>query len=70
MNRDEMIAIIEKGKDKMPGFEKELTKERIADLADYILFMKEKTTNSTFQVPVTLILILSGCGIAGITRNR
>ncbi len=37
MNRDEMIAIIEKGKDKMPAFEKELTKEQIAAIIDYIL---------------------------------
>ncbi len=37
MNRDEMIAIIEKGNDKMPGFEKDLTKERIAGIADYVL---------------------------------
>jgi len=37
MSRDEMIAITEKGKDKMPGFEKELTKEQIADIVNYIL---------------------------------
>lgn len=43
MNRDEMIAIIEKGRDKMPGFEKELTKEQIADIVDYIVFMKKRT---------------------------
>lgn len=42
MNRDEMIAIIEKGRDKMPGFEKELTKEQIANIADYIVFLKKK----------------------------
>jgi mono/diheme cytochrome c family protein len=40
MSRDEMIAIIEKGKDKMPGFEKELTREQIANLADYVIFLK------------------------------
>ena len=36
MNRDQMIAITEKGKDKMPSFEKELTKEQIADIVNYI----------------------------------
>lgn len=43
MNREEMIAIIEKGRDKMPGFEKEMTKEQIADITDYIIFMKKRT---------------------------
>jgi mono/diheme cytochrome c family protein len=43
MNREEMIAIIEKGKDKMPGFEKELTKEQITDLVDYIIFLKKRS---------------------------
>jgi len=43
MNRDDMIAIIEKGKDKMPGFEKELIKDQITAIVDYILgFRKEK----------------------------
>jgi cytochrome c5 len=42
MNKDEMIAIIEKGKDKMPGFEKELTKEQIADIVDYIILLKNR----------------------------
>jgi mono/diheme cytochrome c family protein len=42
MNRDEIIAIIEKGKDKMPGFENELTREQIADLADYVIFLKSR----------------------------
>lgn len=36
MNREEMIAIIEKGKDKMPAFEGKLTKSQISDLVDYI----------------------------------
>ena len=44
MNREEMIAIIEKGKDKMPGFEKELTKEQITNVVDYIIFLKKKPT--------------------------
>ena len=43
MNRDEMIAIIEKGRDKMPGFEKELTKEQIADIVDYVIFLKKRS---------------------------
>ncbi len=42
MNREEMMAIIAKGKDKMPGFEQELTKEQISDLADYVLFLKKR----------------------------
>jgi mono/diheme cytochrome c family protein len=43
MTRDEMIAIIEKGRDKMPGFEKEMTKAQITDIADYIIFMKKRS---------------------------
>lgn len=42
MNREEMIAIIEKGRDKMPGFEKELTKEQITEIVDYIIFLKNR----------------------------
>ncbi len=42
MNRDEMIAIVQTGKDKMPGFEKELTKEQIAGIIDYIIFLRKK----------------------------
>jgi cytochrome c5 len=42
MNKDEMIAIIETGKDKMPGFEKELTKEQITALVDYVMGLKKK----------------------------
>jgi mono/diheme cytochrome c family protein len=41
MNREEMIAITEKGKDKMPGFEKELTEEQISDIVDYINALKK-----------------------------
>ena len=36
MSREEMIAITEKGKDKMPAFEKELTKEQIMGIMDYM----------------------------------
>jgi mono/diheme cytochrome c family protein len=42
MNREEMIAITEKGRDKMPGFEKELTQEQIADIVDYIIALKKR----------------------------
>jgi len=42
MNREEMIAITEKGKGKMPGFAKELTKERIGAVVDYILDFRAK----------------------------
>ncbi len=65
MNREEMIAIIEKGKDKMPGFEKELTKEQITDVVDYIIFLKKKPTVRSGS-STRLVLILSGCFIIGI----
>jgi mono/diheme cytochrome c family protein len=42
MSRDEMIAIIEKGKNKMPSFEKDLTKDQITAIADYILLFRKK----------------------------
>jgi mono/diheme cytochrome c family protein len=42
MNREEMVAVIEKGRDKMPAFEKELTKEQINDIADYIIAFSKK----------------------------
>jgi len=42
MNREEMIAITEKGKDKMPGFEKEMTKDQITSVIDYIIGFKNK----------------------------
>jgi mono/diheme cytochrome c family protein len=41
MNRQEMMAITEKGKNKMPAFEKELTKDQIAAIVDYILSVKK-----------------------------
>jgi len=46
MDRDEMIAIVEKGRDKMPGFENELTKGRITDIVDYIIFLKSRNRPS------------------------
>jgi len=42
MSRDEMIAITEKGKDQMPAFEKELSRDRIEAIADYILLFRKK----------------------------
>ena len=42
MSKDEMITIIETGKDKMPGFEKELTKEQITALVDYLMGLRKK----------------------------
>lgn len=36
MSREEMIAITETGKGKMPGFDQKLTKEQIADIVGYI----------------------------------
>jgi mono/diheme cytochrome c family protein len=41
MSREEMIATIEKGKDRMPAFEKELTKEQIISIVDYIAALKK-----------------------------
>jgi mono/diheme cytochrome c family protein len=46
MSKDEMIAIIEKGNNKMPGFEKELTKERIAGIVDYLVDYRAKKIRS------------------------
>jgi len=42
MSRDEMIAITEKGKEKMPGFAKELTKDQITAVVDYVLSLNKK----------------------------
>jgi mono/diheme cytochrome c family protein len=42
MTRDQMIAITEKGKDKMPSFEKELTKEQITAIVDYVRSLNKK----------------------------
>jgi mono/diheme cytochrome c family protein len=40
ISREEMVTIIEKGKDKMPGFEKELSKQQIEAIIDYVLMLK------------------------------
>lgn len=42
MTREEMIAITEKGKDKMPGFGKEMTREQISEVIDYINALKNR----------------------------
>jgi mono/diheme cytochrome c family protein len=42
MSRDDMIAITEVGKDKMPGFAKELSKDQITAVIDYVMSLKKK----------------------------
>ena len=42
MTREEMIAVTEKGKNRMTGFEGKLTKEQITDIVDFILSAKGK----------------------------
>ncbi len=42
MNREEMVAVIEKGKNQMPGYEKQLTEEQIAALVDYVMNLRKK----------------------------
>jgi len=42
MSKAEMIAIIEKGKDKMPSFENELTKDQIIAIVDYVKSLSKK----------------------------
>ncbi len=41
LNREAMIAMTEKGKDKMPSFEKVLTKEQITAIIDYVQSLKK-----------------------------
>lgn len=45
MSREEMIAVVQKGRDKMPGFEKELSKEQIEEVVDYVLALKNRKVN-------------------------
>ncbi len=40
MNKEEMIAITEKGKNQMPGFENKLTKEQITAIVDFLMISK------------------------------
>jgi mono/diheme cytochrome c family protein len=42
MNKEEMVAITEKGKNQMPGFENQLTKEQITAIVDYVMNLKKK----------------------------
>ena len=42
MSKEEMIAIIEKGSGKMPGFEKELTKKQITEIVDFLIAVRIK----------------------------
>ncbi len=42
MSREAMIDITEKGKNKMPGFGKEMTREQIAEVIDYIIALKNR----------------------------
>jgi mono/diheme cytochrome c family protein len=42
MSKEEMIAIIEKGRNKMPGFEKELTGKQITDIVDLLIALRNK----------------------------
>jgi mono/diheme cytochrome c family protein len=41
MNREAMGTIIEKGKNQTPGFEKQLTKEQIAAIVDYVMNLRK-----------------------------
>jgi mono/diheme cytochrome c family protein len=41
-NKNEMTAVIEKGAGKMPSFEKQLTKEQISAIVDYIMSLQKK----------------------------
>lgn len=42
MTRDEMIAVTQKGKGIMPGYEKDLSQAQIEAVIDYVLTLKEK----------------------------
>jgi mono/diheme cytochrome c family protein len=42
MNQTEMVEITEKGRNQMPGFEKQLTKEQIAAIVEYVMTLKKK----------------------------
>jgi len=42
MNREEMIAITEKGKGVMPAYKDKLTKDQITGIVDYILISIKK----------------------------
>ena len=42
MNKGMMSTIIEKGKNRMPSFEKKLSKEQITAIVDYVLSLGKK----------------------------
>jgi mono/diheme cytochrome c family protein len=42
LTRDEMIAVTEKGRNKMPAFEKELTRQQTEAIIDYVMSLKKK----------------------------
>ena len=42
MSKAEMIAIVEKGKDKMPSFADKLTKDQIIAIVDYVKGLSKK----------------------------
>jgi cytochrome c6 len=42
LGKEEMITVIEQGRGKMPAFEKELSRERIADIVDYLQDQQQK----------------------------
>jgi mono/diheme cytochrome c family protein len=42
MKREDVIAMVEKGKGKMPGFEKELTKDQMVSIIDYVMGLRKK----------------------------
>jgi mono/diheme cytochrome c family protein len=42
LTRDEMVAVVEKGRGKMPAFEKELTQEQIVAIVDYVISLKKR----------------------------
>ncbi len=43
MNKEEMTAVIENGRGKMPSFKDKLTKEQIDGISDYVLSIKKKS---------------------------
>jgi mono/diheme cytochrome c family protein len=42
MNKAEMIAIIEEGRNHMPGFKDTIAKDRIAGIVDYVIALRKK----------------------------
>ena len=43
MNKEEMTAVIENGRKKMPAFKDKLTKEQIDGIVDYVLNLKKRS---------------------------